>query len=75
MAELKMRLSRTRPVLDQFQDFSKDWSWNCFMVVNNGCYGYYLIQSPNNKNRLLQDGHRKPCSPILMKELFLGSFN
>ena len=24
----------------------------CFMVVNKGCYDYYVSQSSNNKNRL-----------------------
>ena len=50
--QLLLKLIKTRPVLDQFLYCCKDWSWNqviVFMVVNKGCYGYYVIQSSNTK--------------------------
>ena len=42
---------KTSPVLDQFQDYSKNWSLNpgfCFYGCKKGCYGYYNIQNSNN---------------------------
>ena len=45
---------RTRPVLDQFHDCSKNWCLSliffCFYGCKKGCYGYYVIQTSNHQN-------------------------
>ena len=51
----------TKPVLDNFRDCCKDWSWNgvfVSMVVKQGCYCDYVIQRLD-KNQIEAYGRKR----------------